>query len=188
MPLQLLKFNIMLKQTNFVFKGLTIVSWIIFVGLCIEAGAMIVNFIFSLYNPEFVSKLYQKLDLSEMYQQSKKVYYWMYSFVLVLSILKSILFYIVISLLWTIDMSKPFSSFVSKHISQISYFTFSIGIVSFIAKTSANKLQNQGFEMDILQQFWCDSQAYILMSAVVYVISSIFKKGVEMQIENDLTV
>ena len=57
----------MSKRNNFVFIGLHIVAWVIFVGLCIEAGGLIVNFVFSLYKPEFVQNLYQKLDLSEMY-------------------------------------------------------------------------------------------------------------------------
>jgi hypothetical protein len=56
------------KKNNYVFTGfLSIVAWIIFVGLCIEAGGLIVNFVFSLYKPEFVQNLYQKLDLSELY-------------------------------------------------------------------------------------------------------------------------
>ena len=51
----------MSKTDNFVFKGLVIVAWIIFVGLCIESGALIVNFIYSMFKPEIISKLYQKL-------------------------------------------------------------------------------------------------------------------------------
>ena len=61
----------MSKTNNFVFWGLYIVAWLIFMGLCIEAGGLIVNFFFSLYNPEFVQNLYQKLDLSEIYNDSK---------------------------------------------------------------------------------------------------------------------
>ena len=55
------------KRKNLVFIGLQIVSWVIFVGLCIEAGALILNFVFSLFKPESVENLYQKLDLSQMY-------------------------------------------------------------------------------------------------------------------------
>jgi len=68
----------MSKRNDFIFKGLHIVAWIIFVGLCIEAGGLIVNFIFSLYKPELVQNLYQKLDLSELYNRSKLAYFGMY--------------------------------------------------------------------------------------------------------------
>jgi hypothetical protein len=178
----------MSKRNNFVFWGLYIVAWLIFVGLSIEAGGLIVNFFFSLYNPEFVQNLYQKLDLNEMYNASKMAFFGIYSFILSISILKAFLFYIVIRLMHKMDLTKPFSSYVAKQISLISYYTLSIGLLSFIARQSAKNLQRYGFEIDILNQFWADSQAFILMAAVIYVIATIFSKGVEIQNENDLTV
>jgi len=164
------------------------VAWIIFVGLCIDAGGLIVNFIFSFSKPEMVKNLYQKLDLSEMYNRSRWAFYSMYSFILVISVLKAYLFYIVIRLISKLDLSKPFNSFVSEQITQISYFTLSIGLLSYIARETTKNLQHRGYEIDQLNQFWVDSQAFILMAAVVYVIATIFKKGLEIQNENDLTV
>jgi len=178
----------MSKTNTFVFTGLKVVAWIIFVGLCVEAGALIVNFIFSLYRPEFVQNLYQKLDLSEMYARSKWAFFGMYSFTLVISILKAVLFYVVIRLVSKINLSKPFSNFVSEQITQISYYTFSIGLLSFIARQTAKNLLHRGYVINTLNQFWADSQAFILMAAVIYVIATIFSKGVELQNENDLTV
>ena len=178
----------MSKTNNFVFTGLKIVAWIIFVGLCIEAGGLLVNFFYSLYNPEFVQNLYQKLDLSELYSLNKWAFYGMYSFILFIAILKAILFYVVIILITKIDLSKTFSNFASKQISQISYYTLSIGLLSYIARQTAKNLQHHGYEIDQLNQFWVDSEAFILMAAIVYVIAIIFKKGIEIQNENDLTV
>jgi len=178
----------MSKNSNFVFIVLHIVAWMIFVGLCIEAGALIVNFVYSLFKPEIIAYLYEKLDLSDMYARSKWAYFGMYSFIMVISVLKAIMFYIVIRLLMKLDLSKPFSSFVSEQISLISYFTFSIGILSYIARQTAKNLLHRGYEIDQLDRFWVDSEAFILMAAVVYVIATIFKKGIELQNENDLTV
>jgi DNA-binding Xre family transcriptional regulator len=112
----------------------------------------------------------------------------MYSFILVISILKAYLFYIVIKLLLKLDLSKPFNSFVSTQITQLSYFTFAIGLLSFIARQTANNLLHKGYNIDKLDQFWIDSQAFILMAAIIYVISIIFSKGLELQTENDLTL
>ena len=178
----------MSKGNNFVFKALNVVAWIIFVGLSIEAGGLIVNFIFSLYKPEFVQNLYQKLDLSEMYNRSQWAFFSMYSFILVISILKAYLFYVVIRLISKLDLEKPFNSFVSNQITIISYYTLSIGLLSYVARQVTNRLQHRGFEIDTLNQFWADSQAFIFMAAVIYVIANIFSKGVEIQNENDLTV
>lgn len=176
------------ENNNFVFKALSIVAWIIFVGLCIEAGGLIVNFIFSLYKPEFVQNLYQKLDLSKIYNRSQWAFFSMYSFILVISILKSYLFYILIILIQKLDLAKPFNIFVSKQITKISYLTLSIGLLSSIARQTAENLQHRGYEINQLNQFWVDSQAFILMAAVVYVIAAIFKKGIEIQSENELTI
>jgi len=178
----------MATRNNWVFKGLHIIAWLIFVGLSIEAGGLIVNFVFSIYKPEFVQNLYQKLDLSDMYNRSKLAFFGMYSFILVISLLKVCLFYIVVMLMHRMDLSNPFSSFVSEQITTISYCTFSIGILSYIARQTAKNLQHHGYTIDNLNQFWADSQAFILMAAVIYVIAEIFKKGVEIQSENDLTV
>ena len=178
----------MSKTNNLVFKFLRIITWIIFVGLSIEAGALIVNFIFSLYKPEVVHNLYQSLDLSEMYNRSKRAYFSMYSLILIIAILKAYLFYIVIRLVSKLNLSKPFNSFVSEKISKISYYTFSIGLLSYIGSQSAKNLQHHGFDIENLNQFWADSQAYILMAAIFYVIATIFSKGIELQNESDLTV
>jgi DUF2975 family protein len=178
----------MSKTNNFVFTIVKIVTWIIFVGLCIEAGGLIVNFMFSLFKPEFVHNLYQKLDLNEMYQKSKWAFFSMYSFILFISILKAVLFYVVIRLVTKIDLSKPFNNFVSRQILLISYYTLSIGLISYIARQSAKSLGHYGILTDSLNQFWEDSQAFILMAAVIYVIAIIFRKGIELQNENDLTV
>ena len=177
-----------IKTKDVVFKGLKIVSWLIFIGLCIEAGGLIVNFIFSLIKPELIHNLYQKLDLSEIYNSSKPIFFGMYGFILVISILKAVLFYIVILLITKIDLSKPFNNFVSKQIYSISYYTFSIGLISLIGKQLAKTLKHKGLVTDVLNQFWSDGQAFILMAAVIYVIAVIFSKGVEYQEELEETV
>ena len=112
----------------------------------------------------------------------------MYGFVLAIAILKAFLFYMVIRLSYKIDLEKPFNSLVSKQITQISYYTFSIGILSYVARQTARTLNHRGYATNSLDDFWADGQAFILMAAVIYVIASIFAKGLELQNENDLTV
>ncbi len=178
----------MSTKNNFVFKALHVIAWIIFVGLCIEAGALLVNFVFSLFKPEFVQNLYQKLDLTDMYAVNPWIFFGMYSFILFIAIMKAYLFYQVIMLVNKLDLTKPFSTYAADQITNISYNIFSIGLISYIARQTAKSLPHYGFNTDTLNQFWADSEAYILMAAVVYVIATIFSRGVEIQNENDLTV
>jgi hypothetical protein len=178
-----------MSTTNkFIFYALHVVVWLIFVGLSIEAGGLIVNFVFSVFKPEMVANLYQKLDLSKMYQQNIWIFYGTFSLVLFVSILKAILFYTVIELQLKLDLAKPFSRYVAQKIERIAFYTFFIGIISHIAKEVVKSLGYYGFDIDKLNQFWVDSVAFILMAAVVYVIAIIFKRGVDLQNENDLTV
>ena len=111
-PINKKRIAMMSKTNNLVFWGLYIVAWLIFVGLSIEAGGLVVNFFFTLYEPELIQNLYQKLDLTEMYKESSLAFFGIYSFILIISILKAYLFYIVIRLMHKMDRSKPFSTFV----------------------------------------------------------------------------
>jgi len=178
----------MTKNTNILFRILQVVTWIIFVGLCIEAGGILVNFIYSLFKPSVVQYLYQKVDLRALYQRSQWAYFGMYGFIIAIALLKAHLFYIVIRLIHKLDLAKPFNSYVSEQISLLSYYTFSIGLISYIGRQTAKTLIHYGYDSSPLNPFWADSQAFILMAAVIYVIASIFAKGVEIQNENDLTV
>lgn len=178
----------MSKTNNFVFRALHVIAWAIFVGLCIETGGLLVNFFFSLYKPEFVQNLYQKLDLSAMYNDSRSAFFTVYSFILSISALKVCLFYAVIMLMHKMDLSKPFSPFVSEKISHMSYYTLAIGLLSAIARQFTKNLMHHGVATDNLSPFLADSNAFILMGAVIYIIATIFQKGVSLQTENDLTV
>ncbi len=178
----------MSKTNNLVFKGLYIIAWIIFVGLCIEAGGLIVNFFFSLYKPEMVPNLYQKLDLTNLYETNRYSFYGIYSFIISISILKAILFYMLVLLMQKMNLAQPFNNYVADKILQISYYTLSIGLLNYIGKGFEKNLIKKGILTNNLQQFWNDSEAFLLMGAVIYIIATIFKKGVEIQNENDLTV
>ncbi len=178
----------MAVSSNLVFNGLHVVAWVIFVGLCIEAGGWIVNFIVSLTNPDFVQNLYQKLDITELYANRRAAFFGIYSFVLSISVLKAFLFFLLIRLMHKIDLARPFSSYVSNQITTISYYTISIGLLSIIAQQYVDQLQHRGYVLDTLPTLWTDGNAFILMGAVMYVIATIFKRGVDLQNDTDLTV
>jgi hypothetical protein len=95
---------------------------------------------------------------------------------------------VVIQLVTKINLAKPFSSFVAQQIANISYHTFTVGILGLLAQAITTELGQNGYAVSDLAQFWTDSSAFVFMAAVVYVIAAIFSRGVELQNENDLTV
>lgn len=174
----------MATTTKYVFQFLIVVAWIIFTGLSIEAGGLIVNFGVSLYEPDILQNLYQKLDLLALLKEDKGAFFAAYSFILSIAILKAWLFYVVVKLVHKMDITNPFTFLAAEQIFQISYFTLSIGGLSYIAQKWAKHYDNiEGFSTHL-----ADSQAFILMGAVLYIIATIFKRGVQIQNENDLTV
>ncbi|MBL0099480.1 MAG: DUF2975 domain-containing protein [Saprospiraceae bacterium] len=42
--------------------------------------------------------------------------------------------------------------------------------------------------MSHIEAYWADIASFLMMAAIVFVISQIFNKGLEIQNENDLTV
>src|SRR5690606_11828914 len=109
-------------------------------------------------------------------------------FILFISTLKAYLFYLVIRLVSTLNLSRPFNNDVANLITKNSYLIFSIGLISYVARQIVKSFQHQGINTAPVNTFCAYSQAYILMAAVVYVIATIFSRGVEIQNENDLTV
>jgi hypothetical protein len=102
--------------------------------------------------------------------------------------LKAFLFYEVIKLIGKLDLQKPFSEFVSLQINRISEFTLSIGVISIVAKEVVKNIAQKGYDVNQSNDYWTDGFAFILMSAVLFIIATIFKRGIELQSENDLTV
>jgi len=178
----------MSKKNDFILEVLNVVSWIIFIGLCIEAGALIFNFILTLFKPIAANNIYKGLNLSEMYEKTHANYFGVMGFIIVLSILKAYLFYLVVKIFDKLNLVKPFNVEIAKLIEKISFEAFSIAIVSIIAHQYTNRLVQSGYEVSHAEKYWDDTTAFLMMAAIIFVISQIFNKGIELQNENDLTV
>ena len=184
-------FNIlqnMSKRNNLIWKAIQAICWLIFVGLCIQTGALLFNFIYSLFRPSATHNLHLGLDLSKIYGQSTTVYVLLFSLVIALSALKATVFYFVLRLFTRLKLIKPFTEIVSLLISKISYYSFSVGILSYIAHQFTKNLMHKGYDVNLVERYWNDSDAYLMMSAILFAIALIFQKGIELQNENDLTV
>jgi hypothetical protein len=178
----------MTKKDDFILKALNVVSWVIFIGLCVEAGALIFNFIFTLFKPIASHGIYKGLNLSELYTHHFAHYVGLMSFVLSLAILKAYLFYFVVEIFTKLNLGNPFNTEIAKLIEKIGFEAFVISIISIVAHQYTKGLMKDGFDVDTIESYWNDSSAFMMMAAILFIISQIFKKGIELQNENDLTV
>lgn len=178
----------MTKNNEFIWKAIQTVCWLIFAGLCVQTGALLFNLLYSLFRPVATHNLHLGLDLSDLYSQSMTLYLLLFSLIIGLSFLKSVVFYQVITLFYKIRLQEPFTEAVSTVIGRISYYAFSVGLLSHIAHQFTKHLMHKGYAVASAGVYWNDSDAYLMMAAIVYVIALIFKKGIALQEENELTV
>lgn len=175
-------------SNKLVFDLLKVVSWIIFIGLCVEAGAILFNLIYASIKPEGYGALYKNIQLSDLQALDRIDIVFLTSFWISIALLKAYLFYLIIKLLDTLDLMHPFSKGTSELITKISYYIFSIGLLIALAHQYAKGLLHAGINIDNLAANWNDAPAFLMMSAIVYILAQIFKRGIELQTENDLTI
>jgi Protein of unknown function (DUF2975) len=178
----------MTKRNDFIWKFIQVISWIILAGYCVQTGALLFNYVYSLFRPIATENLYLGLNLSSIYNKNIFLYNTLFSLIIFLSALKAYVFYLVIKIFFKLNLVKPFSDEVANLISKISYCAFVIGITGYITHRFTKGLIQKGYDIISAERFWDDSSAYIMMAAIVFVIALIFKKGIELQKEQDLTV
>lgn len=162
-----------------------VVSWIIFIGICIKASAILISFIVSLFvNQEATKDLYLGLDLSSIYGFSQGLYVTFVAFILLLLAVQAFIFFLVIKLFSKFDDRNPFSQATSILISKIGYSSLFAGFVA-LAGTAINKwLINRSVSVS----FDWSAEEFLFMSGVIFIIGLFFKRGVEIQSENELTI
>ena len=171
---------------------LYILSWVIFVGVCIEAGGFIFNAFFTLVlNPVDAKHLWQQVDLSALYRYDHG-YFFVITFIMsIVAVFRSVLFYLIIKVLHDkkLDMANPFNHAVGKFIFNVSYVAFFIGIFSWWGSAYAEWLVTKGVKIPDIQYLRLGgADVWLFMGVTLFVIAQIFKRGIEIQTENELTI
>ncbi len=167
---------------------ITVIIWSIFIGFCIQAGSLLFTQAYSFVKPTVAQDLYEGLNLYSLRTQNTWFYGGLVTLILSIAILKAQLFYIMIRIFLKIDLVHPFSKEIAKQISRLSYIAFEIGIFIFFTNSSTSWLIKRGFEVDGVQSYLSGAFEYFLLSALIFAIAQVFKRGVEIQAENELTV
>ena len=172
-----------------VLSFMNIISWIVFIGLCIKTGAILYSFFVSLViNPEGSKNLHLGLNLSALYRYNTGHYAALVSFILVLSVLKAWLFYLVIKIFLKLNLVQPFSEEVSKLIAGISHVALEIGIITLVATSYCERLMKKGVDFPDMQSYLGGAAEFLLLGGIIFIIAEVFKRGIEIQSENELTV
>lgn len=172
-------------STTVVLKVMNILFWIVFVGLCIKAGSLLTSLVVSMYNPIAITKVYMGLNLSELLNHDKVDYILTMSLVISISIMKAIIAYWVVKISLKLNLVKPFNEKVLAYIINISYMALFTGILAHLARNYTKGLWHRHSIKIPIE--WNEGEI-LFFAGIIFIIAQVFKKGLELQTENELTV
>ncbi len=173
-------------------KILYFISWVLFIGLCIDAGGFLTNTIYtSVIDSKLAKNFWGTLDLSGVYFNDFKHFLLLTTIMNIVAIFKALLFYSIVKLLHDkkLNMKQPFNYELGKFISNIAYITLFIGLFSFWARNYVNWLESKTIQVPSITSLKIDGHdIWFFMGIVLLVIAQIFRRGIEIQQENELTI
>ena len=181
----------MSTKTDYAFIALNVISWIIFIGLCFEAGTYIFNAFFTLFYNPFGGKIWDVMDLSELYNYNQSYYVTIVSLIIITAVLKALMFYLIVKIFHDkkFDLSHPFNEPVRKFIINIAWLALGIGLFSYWGAKDTENFVLEGVNMPDIQHLNLGgADVWLFMGVALLVIGRVFKKGIEIQDEIDLTV
>ncbi|MBZ5858459.1 DUF2975 domain-containing protein [Flavihumibacter profundi] len=178
--------------TGQILNVLAVLSWIIFIGVCIEAGGFISNTVYTMViNPKGASNFWEGNDLSPLYNFDRGYFLVQTSIMCIVAMMRATIFYLIIKMLQDkkLNMSQPFNKDVLRVILNIAYLALGIGLFSWWGVKHAAWFTQQGVKMPDIQYLRLGgADVWLFMGVTLIVIAQVFRRGIEIQTENELTV
>ena len=176
----------MKTTTETILTVLKVLAWIVFIGLCINCGSQIIAFVLGFIKPDWTKNMYNvDENWFKLKEQSDWVYVCAMSLIIAVSAFKAYIWYILIDLLTQLNLQSPFTMEVAKKLESIAYQLLVVWIASSIGNGFFEGLEKRG--MGVINRLE-EADQFLFIAGIVFVISQIFKRGIEMQEENELTV
>jgi hypothetical protein len=170
--------------TENVLKAMNVLAWFAFISLMIEAGAVMVCYGISYLNPDAAKHLYKGWSLYPLQQFSAFHYTLSVFFNVAISASRAFLCYLVIKTLSRVKLENPFTLQVTALIQQMSYILVIVGLLAAFSDFHARSIR----QVSGVIEPKTDAFGHIFIAGLVFIIAQIFKRGIELQAENDLTV
>ena len=179
--------------TNQILKILQLFSWIIFIGLCIDAAALIINAFIALFiNPVRVENFWNgSVYLADLLKADRGYFVVIVSTMIIVAVLKAIMFYLIVKLFVEkkLNILQPFSKDLGRFILHIAYLSLGIALFSHSGYNYTRWLMHRGHaSVDTRSLNIAGADVWLFMAVILFVIVHIVKRGMELQRENDLTI
>jgi hypothetical protein len=179
-------------KTDYILTVLNVLSWIVFIGLCLDAGIFIVYTVLTLMlEPAQAAKMWKEVDLTAVYNYNQSHFVTLTSLIIIATILKATMFYCIVKFFYNknLNLSKPFNEAAKRFVLTLGYLSLGIGFFSSWGTKFVEGLTLKGVSIPDLRYLRLGgSDVWWFMGIVLLVIAFIFKKGIELQNENELTV
>ena len=184
--------NIMKQKVTSASKIIRLMNmlfWIVFIGLCIKTGTILFSFIIGLLgNSIKTENLYLELNLSELYNLGLFHYLNIGLILVIVSGLKTYMAYLAVKISMKINLLHPFSRNNSKWIAQISHLALIISILQICAQSYSKALIKQGLSLSNISGHFDYGGEFLFLAGIIFIITQVFKRGLEIQSENELTI
>lgn len=173
------------EKSPLIFRAMNLFFWLLLIGFSIKAGALIISFYVSLYvNPVAATDLYRGLDLGAVLAFSKPQYIGAVVLLIGLTAIKAAMALLTVKASLLFRPSRPFQDEVSRLLLRISRVALVAALISLAGTIQQEWLAKSGVTVAIN---WGLAEL-LFLAGILYIISLVFRRGVELQSENELTV
>ena len=171
-------------------KFLMVLKILAFMGgikYSIDCGSQLTSFVASFINPDWAKRTYEvNLNIFSIREHSISFYAYAMCLTIAVSVLKAFIWYVIFNLLLKLKLQTPFSMEVEKKLERIAFLLLGVWFVSsvfwkiyiyYLSKTTGIQLLTNNI-----------GDEYFFIAGILYIVSQIFKRGIEIQEENQLTV
>ena len=153
----------------------------------ILCGSQLLTLVASFINPDWAKRTYE-VNLSIFSIRDHSTWFYVYAMCLIIAVsaLKAFIWYVVFGLLSKLKLQTPFSIEVEKKLERIAYLLLGVWIVGSIFWKIYIYYLSQATGIQLPTNNTGDE--YLFIAGIVYIISQVFKRGIEIQEENQLTV
>lgn len=177
------------NKTQLILTIMNVLFWIAFIGLCVQTGTILFSFVVGLMGNQIATdRLYLEVNLTELYKLGLFHYLNIGLVLLISSGLKAYIAYLVIKISTKFNLQQPFNKTAYQLISQISYFILIIGILQACAQSYYKGLIKEGLTVPNLSHHFGNGGEFLFVAGIIFIIAQVFKRGLEIQSENELTI
>lgn len=172
-------------KTTHLLSVMKVLTWFALIFIVFNTINVIIALFFSIFTDTIGSKaILNGFNFNDLKEHGNAIHIFGIFLVLGFHLLRIYTFYLILKIMNNLKIEHPFNEDIAKLISLISYVTFGLGFLAIIGSRFEKYLLSKQIMIDI---DW-NTIDYMYLAGVIFIIALVFKRGIEIQTENELTV